>query len=78
MLQQQQQYATLNPLSSYKSALSGSSKQAPLASSMTKLASNMSTSQSISIEAAPSVQRVDNDKKDDAYNKFMKEMAGLL
>jgi len=73
MLQQQQQYATLNPLSSYKSALSSTSQQQP--GMATPLVSSMA--KSISIVAAPSVQqRVD--PKDEQFDKFMKEMEGLL
>lgn len=70
MLQQQQQYATLNPLSSYKSQPANTTPNSnqPLVSSMSK---------SISIVAAPKVQqRVD--AKDEAYLKFMKEMEGLF
>jgi len=75
MLQQQQQYATLNPLSSYKSALSGSSTSQQQQGMATPLVSSMA--KSISIVAAPSVQqRVD--PKDEQFNKFMKEMEGLL
>ena len=75
MLQQQQQYATLNPLNSYKSALTSTNQPQstkPLISSLSKPA-HISTSQSISIIAAPSVP-----SKDAAYEKFMKEMEGLL
>lgn len=71
MLQQQQQYATLNPLNFQKSALAGSSPK-----KVTPPVSSMSTKQSISIVAAPSVQHVN--EKDAAYEKFMKEMEGLL
>lgn len=75
MLQQQQQYATLNPLNSYRSSLAQSAPAKPLVSSLSKPAHIISTSQTISIVAAPSVQ---HDPKDEAYNKFMKEMEGLL
>ncbi len=75
MLQQQQQYATLNPLSSYKSALTGSSTSQQIHSKSTPLVSSMA--KSISIVAAPSVQqRVD--AKDEQFDEFMKEMEGLL
>lgn len=75
MLQQQQQYATLNPLNSYRSSLAQSAPAKPLVSSLSKPAHIISTSQTISIVAAPSVQ---HDPKDEAYDKFMKEMEGLL
>lgn len=75
MLQQQQQYATLNPLNSYRSSLAQAAPAKPLVSSLSKPAHIISTSQTISIVAAPSVQ---HDPKDEAYDKFMKEMEGLL
>ena len=71
MLQQQQQYATLNPLNSYKSALSSSSSLVP-----SKVQANFTSSQPISIVAAPSVQRID--PTDDTYDDFMKEIGKLL
>jgi len=71
MLQQQQQYATLNPLNSYKSALSSSTSLVP-----SKVQANFTSSQPISIVAAPSVQRID--PTDDTYDDFMKEIGKLL
>jgi len=77
MLQQQQQYATLNPLNTYKSAIRSTSpvRNTPIISSMSKPTANMSSRKNIAIVAAPSVQRTDNEPSD--YENFMKEIDGL-
>ena len=77
MLQQQQQYATLNPLNTYKSAIRSTSpvRNPPIISSMSKPTANMSSRKNIAIVAAPSVQRTDNEPSD--YENFMKEIDGL-
>jgi hypothetical protein len=79
MLQQQQQYATLNPLNTYKSSLSASSNY----SSALIPTQVQAAAKSINVTAAPKIHsnaptatRID--PKDATYESFMKEIGKLL
>ena len=74
MLQQQQQYAAINPLTTYKSSLSSNSNySSALIPSSVQAKVNMTP---IISSNQPTAKRIE--PTDDSYDTFMKEIGKLL